>query len=103
MKQILVNISEKEHILLKKDAHKHEMNVSEYVRWLVKKERENNDRHSYQLVIDGASARIEHKYEEMIFLAKSTENRGGISKESAERAKEAFNMMLGLDKSEVEK
>ena len=41
MKQILINISEKEHILLKKDAHNHEMNVSEYVRWLVRKERKN--------------------------------------------------------------
>lgn len=41
MKKIIVNIkmekSEKE--LAKKDAHKHEMNLSEYIRWLIEKER----------------------------------------------------------------
>lgn len=40
-KTMLICISDKEKAQLKKDAHKHEMNVSEYVRWLVEKERVN--------------------------------------------------------------
>lgn len=34
-------IGDQEKTLLKKDAHAHEMNVSEYVRWLIEKERGN--------------------------------------------------------------
>lgn len=29
---------------LKKDAHRHEMNVSDYLRWLIETERENRKR-----------------------------------------------------------
>lgn len=39
---VIVNIKmeTQEKVLLKKDAYTHEMNVSEYVRWLIEKERE---------------------------------------------------------------
>lgn len=39
IKMLSVKLTEKEKEALKKDAHKHEMNVSEYVRWLIEKER----------------------------------------------------------------
>lgn len=32
-------VDELEHELLKQDAHAHNMNVSEYLRWLIEKER----------------------------------------------------------------
>lgn len=35
-------ISESEKAQLKKDAHRHEMNISEYLRFLIKQEREKN-------------------------------------------------------------
>ena len=35
----MVKVTDEEKSLLKKDAHKHEMNVSEYIRWLIEKER----------------------------------------------------------------
>lgn len=37
----LIKFTDEELTQLKKDAHKHEMNVSEYVRWLIEKERDN--------------------------------------------------------------
>lgn len=47
-KVIWVNVrsTEEERDQLRKDAHRHEMNVSEYIRWLVAREREvmKNDR-----------------------------------------------------------
>ncbi len=40
MKVVNVKMCEEEHAQLKRDAHKHEMNVSEYIRWLVENEHE---------------------------------------------------------------
>lgn len=36
-----IYLSEDENKRLKKDAYAHEMNVSEYLRWLIEREREN--------------------------------------------------------------
>lgn len=36
-----IYLSEDENKQLKKDAYAHEMNVSEYLRWLINREREN--------------------------------------------------------------
>ncbi len=33
---------EEERDQIKRDAHQHNMNVSEYIRWLIEEERENN-------------------------------------------------------------
>lgn len=38
-KYIIIQMTDEEKQLIKKDAHKHEMNVSEYVRWLIEKQR----------------------------------------------------------------
>lgn len=35
-------IEPEEKAQLKKDAHRHEMNISEYIRWLIKKQREED-------------------------------------------------------------
>ena len=40
-----IKLTEEENEQLKADAYAHGMNVSEYVRWLIEKEREN-ERHS---------------------------------------------------------
>lgn len=37
---INLRTTEEERDQLRKDAHRHEMNVSEYIRWLVERERE---------------------------------------------------------------
>lgn len=43
---INLRTTEEERDQLRKDAHRHEMNVSEYIRWLIETEREvmKNDR-----------------------------------------------------------
>lgn len=43
---INIRTTEKERDQLRKDAYRHEMNVSEYIRWLIEREREvmKNDR-----------------------------------------------------------
>lgn len=43
VKKVLRNIklTEEENKQLAHEAHKHDMNVSEYIRWLINKEREN--------------------------------------------------------------
>lgn len=38
-KYIMVKATAEEKAQLKKDAHRHEMNVSEYLRWLIEKQR----------------------------------------------------------------
>ena len=38
-KQTIFKQTQAEFTALKKDAHKHEMNISEYIRWLIEKER----------------------------------------------------------------
>ncbi len=40
MEAVIVKMDSKDKQQLKKDAHQHEMNVSEYIRYLVRKERE---------------------------------------------------------------
>lgn len=47
-KMIYLNfkIAEGEKALLKKDAYRHEMNVSEYLRWLIEKQRIEDNRQS---------------------------------------------------------
>ncbi len=37
-----VKEGEREHI--KKDAHRHEMNISEYIRWLIDKQRKEDEK-----------------------------------------------------------
>lgn len=41
-----IRMTEAERERLKKDAHRHEMNVTKYLKWLIKREREDmkNDR-----------------------------------------------------------
>lgn len=39
-------ITEQERQQLKQDAHKHEMNISEYLRWLIDKQRKKEVRRS---------------------------------------------------------
>lgn len=40
----VVKLTPEENKQLKSDAHKHEMNVSEYIRYLIEKERESGGR-----------------------------------------------------------
>lgn len=42
LKTINFKATEKERAALKKDAHRHEMVVSEYIRWLIAKQREED-------------------------------------------------------------
>lgn len=39
-----IKLTQEENELLKREAHQHEMNVSEYIRYLIKKERERKGR-----------------------------------------------------------
>ena len=39
-----IKLTEKENKQLKKDAFAHEMNVSEYIRWLIEQERKKGER-----------------------------------------------------------
>lgn len=38
-----IKLTEEENTQLRKDAYAHEMNVTDYIKWLVKKEREEKD------------------------------------------------------------
>ena len=38
-----IRLTEEENRQLKADAHAHNMNVSEYIRWLVERERDNRN------------------------------------------------------------
>lgn len=40
---VFFNLEKGERKKLKSDAHAHGMNVSEYLRWLIKQERQKND------------------------------------------------------------
>lgn len=40
-----IKLTPDENAQLKRDAHKHEMNVSEYIRYLIEKERHEHDGH----------------------------------------------------------
>ena len=42
-KFIMVKATEQEKERLKKDAHKHQMNISEYIRWLIDKQRKEDE------------------------------------------------------------
>ncbi len=39
MEWVNFKVQEGERERIKKDAHRHEMNISEYIRWLIEKER----------------------------------------------------------------
>lgn len=39
-----IKLSQEENELLKREAHKHNMNISEYIRFLIKKERESTEK-----------------------------------------------------------
>ena len=41
-KYIMVKATDEEKIQLRKDAHRHEMNISEYIRWLIDKQRKED-------------------------------------------------------------
>ena len=43
-KYILVKTNDEEKAQLKKDAHRHEMNISEYIRWLIEKQRKEDEK-----------------------------------------------------------
>ena len=40
---IIFRVSESERNAIKHDAHQHDMTVSDYIRWLIAKERKKND------------------------------------------------------------
>ena len=42
-KYTILRTTDEEKAQLKKDAHRHEMNISEYLRWLVEKQRKEDD------------------------------------------------------------
>ena len=44
IRQTVFRQTQTEYEELKKDAHRHEMNVSDYLRWLIETERENRKR-----------------------------------------------------------
>lgn len=44
IRQTVFRQTQAEYEELKKDAHRHEMNVSDYLRWLIETERENRKR-----------------------------------------------------------
>ena len=43
-KMMIIKLTDEEHELLKRDAHAHNMNVSEYIRYLVAKERKEREK-----------------------------------------------------------
>ena len=43
-KYIMVKATEEEKTQLSKDAHRHEKNISEYIRWLIEKQREKDEK-----------------------------------------------------------
>lgn len=44
MEWINFRVKDGERKLIRKDAHNHEMNLSEYIRWLIKKQRDKDDK-----------------------------------------------------------
>ena len=48
-KQILINMNNEEYVNLRKDAHAHEMNMSEYVRFLVENNRKEEARRAVEV------------------------------------------------------
>jgi hypothetical protein len=42
-KYIMVKATEQEKEQLKKDAHRHEKNISDYIRWLIDKQRKEDE------------------------------------------------------------
>ena len=43
MECINLKVKEGERERFKKDAHRHEMNISEYIRWLIEKQRKEDE------------------------------------------------------------
>ena len=42
-RQTVFRQTQREYETLKKDAHRHEMNISEYIRWLIEKQRKEDE------------------------------------------------------------